>query len=56
MTEGREQTCPHCLITEAKGAYCTSCLRPTETVWVHPSAKGRRDGRFSRDESRQEAA
>jgi hypothetical protein len=47
MTEGRKQTCPHCLITEAKGTYCTKCPRPTEMTWVHPSAKGRRDGRFS---------
>jgi hypothetical protein len=34
MTEqGREQTCPHCRITEAKGSYCTRCLRPTEAEW-----------------------
>ena len=24
-----DQTCPHCGITEAAGAYCTSCLTPT---------------------------
>lgn len=51
-----DQTCPHCGITEAKGAYCTKCYRPTQPEWVHPSAKGRRDGRYSRDGTRRTAA
>jgi methionyl-tRNA synthetase len=31
-----DQTCPHCGITEAGGAYCTRCLARTETWWLHP--------------------
>jgi hypothetical protein len=26
------QTCPHCGITEAAGAYCTRCLARTERL------------------------
>jgi hypothetical protein len=41
MSEGREQTCPPCGITEAKGKYCTRCLRSTRAEWIHSSARGR---------------
>jgi methionyl-tRNA synthetase len=50
MTEqGREQTCRHCRITEAKGSYCTRCLRPTKPDWIHKSRKGN-SGRFRSNE------
>ena len=33
---GLDQTCPHCRIAEAAGAYCTKCIRPTQPDWIHP--------------------
>lgn len=35
MSKLLDQTCPHCAITEAAGAYCTRCTRRTEPAWLH---------------------
>jgi hypothetical protein len=39
MTDRLDQTCPFCGITEARGGYCSKCLRLTRPEWVHPARR-----------------